>query len=454
MSEYNSMRVMNLIDSTQFTQFVDWFRQSSGYIHAFRGKTFVLTFGGEAVSDPHFANLVHDIALLNALGIKLVIAHDAEPQANERLALAKITLGKGKYGPVVDDSALPAVKDAAAAVRLEIEALLSMGLANSPMAGARIRVVSGNFVIAKPLGVREGIDYRHTGEVRRVDTEAIQSALASGAIVLLSPLGYSPTGEVFSLPALAVATAAARALSADKLLCLTEFGNLAGPDGQPVRQLSLPEAEGVLANTDHLASAAHSHLAAAVNACRSQTVRRTHLIDRRINGALLLELFTRDCIGTVVAADIYETIRRATIEDLGGILELIAPMEAQGVLVKRSREQLELEIDSFYVIDRDGMIIGCAALFPYADEQAAELACLVIHHDYQRSGRGDALLKHVEHVIKQAQVRRVFLLTTHALHWFLERGFTEVGHDTLPARRKAFYNHQRNSKILAKDIPV
>lgn len=445
---------MNLLDSTQFTQFVDWFRQSSGYIHAFRGKTFVLTFGGEAVSDPNFANLVHDIALLNALGIKLVIVYDAQPQVSERLSLAKIVIGSGKYGPIVDDRALPAVKDAAAAVRLEIEALLSMGLANSPMAGARIRVVSGNFVIAKPLGVREGIDYRHTGEVRRVDTEAIQTALASGAIVLLSPLGYSPTGEVFSLTALAVATAAARALSADKLLCLTELGHLPKPDGQSLRQLSLPEAEGLLANTGHLAPAAQAYLAAAVNACRAQTVRRTHLIDRRINGALLLELFTRDGIGTMVAADIYETIRRATIEDLGGILELIAPLEVQGVLVKRSREQLELEIDNFYVIDRDGMVIGCAALFPYLEEHVAELACLVVHPNYQRSGRGDALLTHVEHTIKQAQMRRVFLLTTHALHWFRERGFVEVERSSLPVRRQALYNAQRNSKILEKVIPM
>ena len=445
---------MILLEPSQREQFVNWFRQSSAYIQAFRGKTFVLTFGGEAVREQRFADLVHDIVLLNALGIKLVIAHDALPQINERLAHARITLNTQKFGPIVDDLALPAFKDAAAAVRVEIEALLSMGLANSPSAAASIRVVSGNFVIAKPLGVREGIDYRHTGEVRRIDAEAIQAALSNGAIVLLSPLGYSPTGEVFSLSALEIATVTARTLGADKLLCLTEFGNLTDDKGQLIRQLSFSEADSLIAmNPPRLApAAAYAHLFAAVNACRGHTVRRTHLIDRRIDGALLLELFTRDGIGTMIAADIYESIRRATIDDVGGILELIAPLEKQGVLVKRSREQIELEIDHFYVIDRDGMIIGCAALFQFTDDRTAELACLAVHGEYQHSGRGDALLRHVEHIAKQAQLRSIFLLTTHALHWFRERGFAEIERNALPPQRLALYNQHRNSKVLSKDL--
>lgn len=431
--------------------FVSWFRASSPYIHAFRGRTFVVTFGGESVDDESFPHLVHDIALLSGLGIRLILVHGARPQIERRLKAAKVKPHYVKGLRVTATEAMPSVMEAVGAVRVQVEALLSMGLANSPMAGARIRVASGNFVTAKPVGVRDGIDYGLTGDVRRVDSEAIKQRLDGGAIVLISPLGYSPTGEVFNLTALEVATAVAGALHADKLLCLTETTGVKDGRKKLVRQISMAEAAAMLDGRARLNAEDRIHLEAAFTACQNK-VRRVHLIDRHVDGGLLLELFTRDGIGTLISADVYEGTRQATIEDVGGILELIKPLEEDGILVRRSREQLELEIGRYNVIDRDGTIIGCAAFFPFAEERTGELACLAVHPDYQKGGRGDALLQYTEAQAKQIGLTSIFVLTTRAIQWFQERGFAVKDKSHLPGKRQALYNMQRNSKVLVKQL--
>lgn len=430
--------------------FIDGFRHSAPYIHAHRGRTFVLVFGGEAVEDPAFPDLVHDIALLHSLGIQLVLVHGARPQIERKLSAGGIRMEYAHGLRITDDAALVCVKEAAGSVRVEIEALLSMGLANTPMSGARIGVSSGNFVTARPLGVRDGIDYCHTGEVRRVDANAIRHHLADRRIVLLSPLGYSPTGEVFNLSAEEVATATAIELQADKLVLLNEGEKLRDGRRRLVAQLTVNEAEALLAGRRRLTETLHRQLQSAVVACRGN-VRRVHLLDRQQDGALLLELFTRDGLGTLVTADPYEGLRPATIEDVGGVLELIKPLEQQGILVKRSRELLEMEIGHFLVIERDGAIIACAALYP-GDRQTAELACLAVNEEYRNEGRGDALLQAIEHRARQNGIQQLVVLTTRTAHWFRERGFLPGDLSHLPARKKALYNYQRNSKVFYKAL--
>ncbi len=432
-------------------QFVDWFRSAAPYINAHRGRTFVILFGGEAVADQRFAHLIHDIALLNSLGVRLVLVHGARPQIEQRLRErgAEITYVNGLR--VTNDVALACVKDAVGSVRVEIEALLSMGVANSPMAGARIRVASGNFVTARPLGVRDGVDYCHTGEVRRIDTDAIQSRLSNGAIVLLSPLGYSPTGEVFNLSAEDVAAAAAVALKADKLLCLVEGPGVPDNMGRLIQQMTPREAEQLLSSGHSFPEGITRHLTSVVHACRLG-VRRGHLLNRQVDGGLLLELFTRDGIGTLITAELYEGTRQATIDDVGGVLELIAPLEAEGILVRRSRELLEMEIDRFTVVERDGMITACAALYPFQEEGLAELACLAVHPDYQREGRADGLLQYVEDRARALNIRRLFVLTTRTAHWFRERGFQRGAIEDLPVKRRAMYNYQRKSQVFIKPL--
>ena len=431
--------------------FVRWFRDFSPYINAFRGRTFVIAFGGEVIAEEQFANLVHDIALLNSLGVRLVLVNGARPQIEERLHERGAEMHYVNGLRVTDDAALACVKEAAGAVRVEIEALLSMGLANSPMAGAQIRVASGNFVTAQPLGVREGIDYLHTGEVRRIDGEAITRQLDEAAIVLLSPLGYSPTGEVFNLSAEDVATVAATELKADKLIYLVDGPGLQMDDDTLVRQLNLHDAETFLEEHSDLPEPMAKALYSSLYACE-HGVTRAHLIDRHQDGSLLMELFTRDGIGTMISGGVYEGMGEADIEDVGGILELLAPLENEGVLVRRSRERLETEIDHFTVVERDGMIIACAALYPFAEEGMGELACMAVREEYRDEGRGDALLEYIESEAREFGISKLFVLTTRTAHWFQERGFEAASIEELPMEKQALYNYQRRSKVFIKQI--
>ncbi|MGD2075615.1 MAG: amino-acid N-acetyltransferase [Gammaproteobacteria bacterium] len=432
----------------QQNAFVSSIRLAAPYIQAHRGATVVITFGGEAV-DPRFDQLVHDIALMHTLGIRLVLVHGARPQIEQRLQQRQAEIHYVNDLRVTDDEALAAVKDAVGSLRVEIEAKLSMSLINTPTAGARLGVATGNFVIARPLGIREGVDYCHTGEVRRIDATGIHQQLDARRVVLLSPLGYSPTGEVFNLSAEEVATAAAVALQADKLILLVDDAGLRA-GGRLLRQLSLLQAEELLGSRHGLSSAWARHLVNAVESCR-RGVKRTHLIDRNADGGLLLELFTRDGIGTLISAESYEGLRPAGIDDVGGILQLIAPLEAEGVLVKRSRELLEMETDHFLVIERDGMVVSCAAVYPYPGE-VAELACLAVHPDYQSSGRGDTLLQAAEQRARESGAKRLFVLTTRAAHWFQERGFRAAELADLPVEKQALYNYQRKSKVFIKPV--
>ncbi|HAO32149.1 MAG TPA: amino-acid N-acetyltransferase [Candidatus Competibacter sp.] len=431
--------------------FVQWFRQAGPYINAHRGKTFVVQFGGAAVDSDGFSSLIHDLALLNALGVRLVLAHGARPQVEQRLREAGRELRYVNGLRLTDLDDLRYVKQAVGRVRIRIEALLSMGVANSPMHGARLRVVSGNLITARPLGVREGVDYRFTGEVRRIDDRAIRLWLDQNAIVLLSPLGYSPTGEIFNLSAEDVATATAMALRADKLLVLSESPALRGGDGRPIRELSPSDVERLLASRDDLGEESTRHLGQALQACRAG-VRRIHLLERSVEGALLLELFTRDGIGTLITSDIYEGLRPATIDDIGGILALIQPLEDDGTLVRRSRERLEMEIERFSLLERDGAIIGCMALYPFPEEHIGELACVAMHPNYRNSGRAESLLRFIERRAREQGLQRLFVLTTRAAHWFQERGFEPAEVTELPVRKLVFYNWQRRSKVFVKPL--
>ncbi|MBI1424563.1 MAG: amino-acid N-acetyltransferase [Gammaproteobacteria bacterium] len=438
-------------EKQQQLAFVDWFRQSSPYIRAFRGRTFVITFGGEMLADAQFPSLVHDLALLNNLGIRLVLVHGARPQIDKQLKQlgAEITIMNGLR--VTDIAALECVKQAAGAVRVEIEAQLSMGLSATPLAKCPIKVVSGNFVTAMPLGIRDGVDYLHTGEIRKIDTDAIRGHLQQENIVLLSPMGYSPTGEVFNLTAEAVATEAAKQLKADKLIMLTDMDGIPGSNRNIIRELTQREAQSILEGKRKLKDPIRQTLAHAVSACLGG-VSRVHLINRHTDGGLLLELFTRDGIGSLISSASFEDVRRATIDDVGGILDLISPLEQEGILVRRSRELLEIEIDYFSVIERDGLIVACAALYPYPDDAVGELACLAVHTEYRNEGRGDELF---QFIIKQARamgVMKLFVLTTRTAHWFRERGFKPANIDALPVKKRQLYNYQRNSKVFIKDL--
>ncbi|MGF1528942.1 MAG: amino-acid N-acetyltransferase [Candidatus Competibacterales bacterium] len=429
--------------------FVRCFRQAGPYLNAHRGKTVVIHFQGQAIQDPRFDHLIHDIALLHSLGLHLVLVHGIGPQAEAHLKRFQQPSRWIKGRRLVDSRQLSAVIAAVGEVRIGVEAKLSMGLANSPMHGARIRVASGNFVTAKPVGVRDGVDMGFAGEVRRVDIASLSAALHQGTLVLLSPLGYSPTGEIFELEARQLAAATAIALRADKLVLLHEE-TLLEAAGPLRRQLTPLDVEQTLVDTT-LPPSTRAHLREALEVLKAG-VRRIHLIPRSIDGGLLLELFTRDGVGTMVSMDGYDHLRQAAVDDVGGLLALIQPLEEEGILVRRSRERLETEIHHFAVLERDGAVIGCAALYPFGPEAIGELACLAVHREYRQNGRADALLQYVERKAKGQRLDRLFVLTTTAAHWFRERGFEPAALDDLPVARRAMYNYQRRSQVLLKTL--
>lgn len=442
---------------TEPADFVHWFRSATPYIHAFGGRTFVIAFGGEVVSEQQFISLSHDLNLLASLEVRIVLVHGVRPQIEQRLTRDKLALNYHNGLRITNDAAMEAVKEANGSVRVEIEALLSMGIANSPMAGADIRVASGNFVTAKPLGVIDGIDFQHTGEVRKIDDTAIQKRLDDNELVLLSPMGYSPTGETFNLSLEDVAVNAAIALDADKLIFLMDTQGVKNLRGELLREMTADKAKNLLKNAhknktpEHFTEDIEYYLAAAVKASE-HGVERTHLISRHIDGAIIQELFTISGIGTMVTERPLETMRQATIDDVGGILKLIEPLENEGVLARRGREQIEMEIHHFYVMEHDNRAIGCAALYPFTNQKVAEFACLAIDPQYRGGGRGDKLFNYCQAQAKKLGLKKLLCLTTRTEHWFLERGFTEESVENLPTEKKKIYNLQRKSKVFVKKL--
>ncbi|WP_282248744.1 amino-acid N-acetyltransferase [Vibrio campbellii] len=440
------------------TALVKGFRQSTPYVNAHRGKTMVLMLGGEAVADKNFGNIINDIALMHSLGIKVVVVYGARPQINQLLEKQDLTTPYHKNVRITDEAALSVVMQAAGQLQLAITARLSMSLNNTPMAGTQLNVVSGNFVIAQPLGVDDGVDYCHSGRIRRIDTDAIHRTLDQGSIVLLGPIASSVTGECFNLLSEEVATQLAIKLGADKLIGFCSEQGVIDDNGNAVAELFPIEAEHVITklmadtspDSDYN-SGTLRFLKGSISACRAG-VPRSHLISYKVDGALIQELFSFDGIGTQVVMASAEQVREADIDDIGGILDLIRPLEEQGVLVRRSREQLEQEINKFTIIEKDGLIIGCAALYPYIEEQKAEMACVAIHPDYRDGNRGLLLLNYMKHRSKSDSINQIFVLTTHSLHWFREQGFYEVSVDYLPGAKQGLYNFQRKSKILALDL--
>ena len=429
---------------------VTWLRNASPYINAHRGRVFVVMLPGEAMAHPNFQAIIHDLVLLHSLGVKLILVHGARPQIEQRLAEQQLASRYHQGLRITDGPTLNCVQQAVGQLRIQIEALLSTDMASSPMRGAQVQVVSGNWVTAKPIGVVEGVDLQSTGEVRRINRAAISQVLERQNIVLLSALGYSPTGEAFNLSAETVATQAALSLHADKLILFSPEPGIVDTKQQLLRELNLEQAR-QLAEQLPTTAPSRSLLSSAVQAC-AETVKRCHVVSYAEDGALLTELFTRDGSGTLISAGLFEQVREASIEDVGGLLELIRPLEEQGILVRRSRDLLEQEISHFSIVERDGTIIACAALYEFPQEQTGELACLAVHPEYRHGGRGDAVLERIEQRAQAQGLTSLFVLTTRTAHWFQERGFEPCQLEQLPQKKAELYNFQRNSKVFRKTL--
>ena len=437
--------------------FVPWFRAVAPHIHAYHGKTFVVAIAGELIAAGKLNSFAQDLAIFHAMGIKLVLVHGFRPQVNEQLRSKGHEARYHNGLRITDAVALDCAQEAAGQLRFEIEAAFSQGLPNTPMANAIVRVVSGNFLTARPVGIVDGVDFIHSGVVRKVDSAAIRSAIDSGAMVLLSPFGFSPTGEAFNLTMEDVATSTAIALQADKLLFITEVAgireDLNDADSAIDTELALAEAERLLAQLPRptIPTDPAFYLQHCVRACRGG-VERSHILPFATDGALLMEVFTHDGIGTMVVDEKLESLREATADDIGGVLQLIEPFEQDGTLVKRSRTEIERDIGVYTVIEHDGVIFGCAALYPYPESRTAEMAALTVSPNVQGQGDGERILKRIEQRARAQGLDSIFVLTTRTMHWFIKRGFAPADPDWLPEARKRKYNWDRRSQVLVKKL--
>jgi len=437
-------------DTPYDEHFVSWFRAVTPYINAFRGKTFVIAFGGKAVASEFAKTLAYDVNLLVSLGIRLVLVHGARPQIEEELREKNLESVYHRGYRVTDAEALDCVLDAVGSVYLEIEAMLSQGLPNTPMANSRIRVIGGNFITGQPIGVLDGIDMQYAGKVRKVDSEGINAQLGLGNIVLLNCEGPSPTGEIFNLQMEEAAEAVAVAIRADKLVYLTDSRGVTDKAGELIDAMTADEVAELLSGGEWLSTDIRRYLPCSVRATRTG-VGRVHLISYEQDGALLRELFTHDGVGTVITRESLENIREAKPDDIAALIALIEPMEEEGILVHRPRELLEREIEHFSIMLHDGIIVGCAALYRHSEEEA-ELACLAVNPDHREWGYGEQLMKRIEKRARKLGIRRLFVLTTRTEHWFVERGFKLGTVDNLPAAKRDMYNYQRRSKVLFKTL--
>jgi amino-acid N-acetyltransferase len=431
--------------------FVKWFRAATPYIHQWGGATCVIAFGGEVLADGEFQQLTHDINVLMSLDVRVVVVHGTRPQIEEQMRQHGVTPRYEASRRVTDERALACVKEANGIVRVEMEALLSMELANSPMWGADIRVSSGNFVTAKPLGVVNGVDFQHTGEVRKIDADGIRRRLDDHEVVLLSPIGFSPTGDVFNVTLEDVATSTAIALQADKLIFLIDTPGVLDAKGKVISELTVKQGNEMRESGARLSDDVAVYLPCALKACAAG-VKRAHLISRHVDGALLIELFTHHGIGTMVTPEPPERIREARPDDVPGILQILEPLEQQGILVRRTQEQLEGDIGHFFVLEGEGNILGCAALYAFPEQKAAELAALAVNAFYRDGGRGERLLAHAEAKARAMGLKSIFVLSTRTTHWFIERGFAETDPANLPERKAALYNYDRRSKVFTKQL--
>jgi amino-acid N-acetyltransferase len=440
--------------------FVPWFRSVAPYIHKFRNQTFVVGIAGEAIAAGKLQYLAQDLAMIQSMGVKVVLVHGFRPQANEQLK-AKGHAPSFSHGMrITDEVSLDCAQEAAGQLRYEIEAAFSQGLPNTPMAGSTVRVISGNFLTARPVGIVDGVDFQHSGLVRKIDTAGIMQTLNFGAMVLLSPIGFSPTGEAFNLTMEEVATSVATSLQADKLIFVTEVPGIRihpelpeGDDNPVATELPLAIAEKMLAElpTPNQPTDTAFYLQHCVTACKNG-VERSHIIPFAVDGSILLEVYVHDGIGTMVVDEKLESLREATVEDVGGILQLIEPFEKDGTLVKRSRTEIERDVGNYTVIEHDGVIFGCAALYAYPEARTAEMAALTVSPQVQGEGDGERILKRIEHRARAAGLDSIFVLTTRTTHWFLKRGFELVEIDWLPEARKRHYNWNRKSQVLVKKL--
>jgi amino-acid N-acetyltransferase len=414
------------------------------YIPGFREKTFVIALDGNIIADDNFPNIMLDLAVLRSLSIRLVIVHGAAHQITELAQQTGVKISNADGTGITDAETLKLALTAANRITHEVlEGLASCDL----------RACYTNAVIAHPFGIVGGVDRLFTGRVERVDTEFLNQLLEKGVIPVIAPLGFDGDGRTFRVNSDGVALEVAEALKATKLIYITGKSGFMKP-GKEARQISVTEAEDFYKkHKSEIPEGSLSKFEHSIRACRNG-VSRVHVIDGRIDEALLTEIFSNEGIGTMIYANEYQAVRRALKKDVRAIRHLIRESVEEEELVKRTRQDILSQIHDYYVFQIDSNIVGCVALHVQPGGETAELACLSVSSAHENMGIGHKLMLFAESAAREKGVKSIFLLSTRAFNYFQQKGGYKEGSslNLPPARREKYGASRRNSKILIKTL--
>jgi amino-acid N-acetyltransferase len=419
-------------------------REILRYVPRFRDKVFVIAIDGAIVEDDNLHNLLLDIALLRSLRIEVALVHGAGHQIRRLAEQTGQTPSNLDGTGVTDFATLQLAITAANRVTHEI----LEGLAANDL-----RAAYSNALVAHPAGILQGIDHMFTGRVERVDTSLLKALLKRDIVPVIAPLGCDGEGHTYRLNSDAVAVEVARALSAVKLIYLTTQAGI-HVGAELVRQLTVEEAEDILkAHRQEVAFSAISKLDHAMRAARGG-VPRVHIIDGRVEEGLLAEVFSNEGIGTLVHANEYQAIRRAQKRDAGAIFHLIQGGIESDELVRRSRADIERQVDDFFVFEVDRNPVACLALHVYPERRQAEMACVCVDSKYENQGIGAKLMHFAESQAREGGVQQMFCLSTQAVNYFVQKGGYHLATpDDLPAsRRESYERNGRRSQVLTKPL--
>ena len=445
---------VNTSDATAQSSFIQNFRLSAKYINLFNQNIFVIALSGYVFNEDQFEKIAQDINILHSLKIKVILVYGARPQVESILVKNKIPVRLVKNMRVTSSAALKHVIEVIGAIRNKIEATLST--INS--VSERMRLSSGNFLTAMPVGIIDGIDMESTGKIRGVDVEAIKNKLNHHEIVIVSPIGYSPIGQIFNLSYEQTAANIAAAINADKLIYYVDANGILNERGELIPELTSEKAHKLISHIEEKPSPESAQnlsyddfniLKSSVFAIKNK-IKKVHLINRHIDGSLIEELFTEKGSGTILTEFALENFRKATECDLKDIYRILFPLEKRKILIERDLTQIKGMINQFYVLEHDKKFVGCVSLNSF--KESLELASFSIEPKYQRLGFGKKLLKFCELEAKKLKYDEMFILTTQSEHWFAENGFKEKSKELMPTFKKKTYQSERNSKYLTKKL--
>jgi amino-acid N-acetyltransferase len=423
-------------------------REILRYVPHYRDRIFVIALDGVVVEDENFRNLLLDIALLRSLSVRVLLVHGAAHQIRRLAEQLSVKPSDLEGTGVTDDATLQLALNAAYRVTHEI----LEGLSSADLRGA-----CGNVLVAHPAGILQGVDYQHTGRIDRVDTTLLKALLERDVVPVIPPIGCDGEGRSYRLNSDAVAVEVARAVQAVKLIYLTTAPGIqigGPPEPQLIRHLSVAEAEVILRRSrNELPRSLSSKLEHGIRAAQGG-VPRVHIIDGRVEEGLLAEVFSNEGIGTLIHANEYQSIRRAQRKDVRAIYALIQAGVANDELVRRSRSEIERQVDDFFVFEVDRNTVACAALHRYPEQSMAELACVCVDNRYENRGIGVKLIQYAEAQARAAGMARLFCLSTQAFHFFQTKGGFVPGNpeDLPPGRRERYEASGRRSVVLLKAL--